>query len=80
MGYRITAGRVNGFYVLDVIWIEDREDALSNIRVYVGDWATIERSMVRNLGPEIIGQVPIRTQLTWCEKLGVPRAILTHLG
>ncbi len=80
VGYRITAGRVNVFYVPDVAWIEDREDALSNIRVYIGDGATIERSMVRKPGPEIIGHVPIRTQLTWCEKLGVPRAIFTHLG
>ncbi|MFW6135435.1 MAG: MBL fold metallo-hydrolase [Chloroflexota bacterium] len=80
VGYRIGAGRVEIFYVPDVAWIEDREGALSGIRVYVGDGATVTRSMVRKPGDVIIGHVPIQTQLTWCQKLGVPRAILTHLG
>ena len=80
VGYRVTAGRVDIFYVPDVAWIEDREAALSGVRVYVGDGATIKRSMVRKPGDVIIGHVPIQTQLTWCKKLAVPRAIFTHLG
>jgi len=80
VGYRVTAGRVEIFYVPDVAWIEDREAALSGVRVYVGDGATIKRSMVRKPGDVIIGHVPIQTQLTWCKKLQVPRAIFTHLG
>jgi hypothetical protein len=28
----------------------------------------------------LIGHTPIRTQLTWCQKEGVPRAIFTHFG
>jgi hypothetical protein len=28
----------------------------------------------------LIGHSPVRTQLTWCEKEGVPLAILTHCG
>jgi phosphoribosyl 1,2-cyclic phosphodiesterase len=80
VGYRVSAGRVDIFYVPDVAWIEDREGALSGIGVYVGDGATVKRSMVRKPGDVIIGHVPIQTQLTWCQKLGVPRAIFTHLG
>lgn len=80
VGYRIAAGRVEIFYVPDVAWIEDREAALSDIRVYIGDGATVTRSMVRKPGEVIIGHVPIQTQLTWCQKLDVPRAIFTHLG
>ncbi|MFO7917777.1 MAG: MBL fold metallo-hydrolase [Anaerolineae bacterium] len=80
VGYRISAGRVAIFYVPDVAWIEDRDAALSGIRVYIGDGATVTRSMVRKPGEVIIGHVPIRTQLTWCQKLDVPRAIFTHLG
>jgi len=80
VGYRISAGRVDIFYVPDVAWIEDREAALSGVRVYVGDGASITRSMVRKPGEMIIGHAPIQTQLTWCRKLGVPRAIFTHLG
>ena len=80
VGYRVSAGRVHIFYVPDVAWIEDREAALSEVRLYVGDGATIKRSMVRKPGDVIIGHVPIQTQLTWCRKLDVPRAIFTHLG
>lgn len=80
VGYRITAGRVSIFYVPDVAWIQDREAALSGVKAYVGDGATVARSMVRKPGDVIIGHVPIRTQLTWCQKLDVPRAIFTHLG
>jgi phosphoribosyl 1,2-cyclic phosphodiesterase len=80
VGYRITAGRVTVFYVPDVVWIRDREAALSGVRVYVGDGATLTRSMVRKVDERLIGHTPIRTQLTWCEKTGVPRAIFTHLG
>lgn len=28
----------------------------------------------------MVGHAPIRTQLTWCEKEGVDRAIFTHCG
>jgi hypothetical protein len=28
----------------------------------------------------LIGHSPVRTQLTWCQKEGVPRAIITHCG
>ena len=80
VGYRITAGRVSIFYVPDVAWIEDREAALAGIRLYVGDGVTISRSMIRKPGDTIIGHVPIRTQLTWCEKEGVDQAAFTHLG
>lgn len=27
-----------------------------------------------------MGHTPVRTQLTWCQKTGVPRAIFTHCG
>ncbi len=80
VGYRVSAGEVDIFYVPDVAWIEDRQAALSGVRVYVGDGATVTRSMVRKPGDVIIGHVPIQTQLTWCHKLDVPRAIFTHLG
>jgi phosphoribosyl 1,2-cyclic phosphodiesterase len=80
VGYRVSAGEVDIFYVPDVAWIEDREAALSGVRVYVGDGASITRSMVRKPGDVIIGHAPIQTQLTWCQKVGVDRAIFTHLG
>jgi len=80
VGYRVTAGEVTIFYVPDVVWIRDREEALSGAKVYIGDGATVTRSMVRKIEGTLIGHTPLRTQLTWCQKVGVPRAIFTHCG
>jgi phosphoribosyl 1,2-cyclic phosphodiesterase len=80
VGYRIAAGRVTVFYVPDVVWIWDRVGAMSGAKLYVGDGATITRSMVRRIGGALIGHTPARTQLTWCRKTGVSRAIFTHCG
>lgn len=80
VGYRVTAGNVVIFYAPDVVFIEDRDEALGGARLYVGDGATISRSMVRKPGDELIGHAPVRTQLTWCEKEGVPEMIVTHCG
>jgi phosphoribosyl 1,2-cyclic phosphodiesterase len=80
VGYRVTAGRVAIFYVPDVVYIEDRAEALRGVKVYIGDGATISRSMVRKPGESLIGHTPIRTQLTWCKKEKVERAIFTHCG
>lgn len=80
VGFRVEAGTASIFYVPDVAWIEDREGAMAGINIYIGDGATIKRSMVRKPGDTIIGHVPIQTQLTWCQKMGVEKAIFTHLG
>ena len=80
VGYRVTAGRVTIFYAPDVVWIRDREGALSGARLYVGDGATLTRSMVRKSDDALIGHTPVRTQLTWCQKLDVPTMIVTHCG
>ena len=80
VGYRVTAGPVTVFYVPDVAWIPDREAALEDVKVYIGDGATLTRSMVRRKDDKIYGHVPVRAQLTWCQKEGVPRCIVTHCG
>ncbi len=80
VGYRITAGQVSVFYVPDVVYIENRRDALRGVKRYIGDGATVERSMVRKPGDALIGHTPLRTQLTWCQKEKVDAAIFTHLG
>lgn len=80
VGYRVTAGRVAIFYIPDVAWIDDRKEALAGVKVYIGDGSSVTRSLVRKPGDEIIGHVPIQTQLTWCRKEGFPRAIFTHCG
>ena len=80
VGYRITAGRTTVFYAPDLVFIEDGSAALRDVRLYIGDGATIERSFVRKSGDVLIGHTPVRTQLTWCRKTGVSQAVFTHCG
>lgn len=81
VGYRIVAGRVAVFYVPDVVWIHDRDEAFAGIRAYIGDGATIHREMVRkDKHGELIGHATIQQQLTWCRKEGVGKMIVTHCG
>ncbi|MBD3237093.1 MAG: MBL fold metallo-hydrolase [Candidatus Eisenbacteria bacterium] len=80
VGYRIRAGRATVFYAPDLVYIRQRRAALRDVDLYVGDGATLERSFVRKRGDALIGHAPVRTQLTWCRKEGVPRAMITHCG
>lgn len=80
VGYRITAGRVTVYYGPDMVYIHEREQALRGCSVFIGDGATMKRSFVRKRGDRLIGHAPVFTQLGWCEKEGVPRAIITHCG
>lgn len=80
VGYRITAGNVTVYYSGDVISIDKRHVALKKVRLYVGDGATIVHPLVRRKGAKIFGHTTIRAQLGWCQKEGVPRAIITHCG
>ena len=80
VGYRIGAGRACIFYGPDLLYIHDRTAALNGVQVYIGDGATLTRSFVRKRGDALIGHATVRTQLGWCAKEGVPRAIITHCG
>jgi len=82
VGYRISAGVVTVFYVPDLVYIQDREAALEGCDAYIGDGATIDRNFVRKQKntDQLIGHTPVRTQLTWCQKLGVPKMFVTHCG
>src|SRR5215472_9501278 len=80
VGYRVSAGRACIFYAADLIFIHERGAALNGVQVYIGDGATVTRSFIRKRGKALIGHSPVRTQLTWCQKEGLPRAIITHCG
>lgn len=80
VGYKITCGKTSLFYAPDVAWIEDLDEAFENIDFYIGDGATIERSMIRKKNGQIFGHASIRQQLTWCHKKDVPKMIITHCG
>jgi phosphoribosyl 1,2-cyclic phosphodiesterase len=80
VGYRVSADRSAFFYVPDLAAIEEQHAALRGVALYVGDGATIVRSMVRTRGDVLIGHAPISAQLGWCEAEEVGRAIFTHCG
>lgn len=82
VGYRITAGKTKFFYVPDVVWIPDLQEAFRDIVFYIGDGATIQRVMVRKdkKTKELFGHANIRQQLTWCRKQHIAKMIVTHCG
>jgi phosphoribosyl 1,2-cyclic phosphodiesterase len=80
VGYRITVGRAVFFYVPDLAAIPEQRAALRGIDLYIGDGATIVRSMVRVRDHVLIGHAPVTAQLDWCAAEGVRRAIFTHCG
>jgi phosphoribosyl 1,2-cyclic phosphodiesterase len=80
VGYRVRAGRARIFYAPDLVFIHERAAAMNGVQIYVGDGATLTRSFIRRRGEALIGHAPVRTQLTWCEKQDVRRAIITHCG
>ena len=80
VGYRIAADRSTVFYVPDVAAIPDQDAALRRIAFYVGDGATVTRSMVRVRDHALTGHAPIAAQLKWCGEEGVTHAIFTHCG
>lgn len=80
VGYRIDAGGASLFYVPDVAAICEPHAALGGVSLYIGDGATIIRSMVRRRDHALIGHAPIIAQLGWCAEEGVARAIFTHCG
>jgi phosphoribosyl 1,2-cyclic phosphodiesterase len=80
VGYRITARNTIIFCAHDLVYIEHRKKALNNIDLYIGDGASIKRPIIRKRDGVLFGHSPISTQLTWCKKEGVPRAIFTHCG
>ncbi len=80
VGYRVSADAAAFFYLPDVALLANPAEALSGVGVYIGDGATMRRSMVRVKDGSLIGHAPIAAQLDWCAKAHVHRAIFTHCG
>lgn len=83
VGYRITGGSTTIFCVHDLLAIKNRRAALHNIKLYIGDGATLTRPIIRykdDLPNQPFGHTSIKEQLRWCKVAHVPRAIFTHCG
>ena len=76
----MTAGRAALFYVPDLAAQRDPASALHGVDLYIGDGATVTRSMVRRHDRDLIGHATVGAQLAWCREQGVGRAIFTHCG
>ncbi|MEH2534255.1 phosphoribosyl 1,2-cyclic phosphodiesterase [Bradyrhizobium sp. AZCC 1588] len=79
VGYRVSAHGCC-FFVPDVAELPRPSDVLDRIDLYIGDGATVSRSMVRSKDGALVGHAPIVRQLKWCAKAHVERAIFTHCG
>jgi ribonuclease BN (tRNA processing enzyme) len=80
VGYRVSAEGRCFFYVPDIAAFADALEALRGVNLYIGDGATILRSMIRKRNGLLIGHAPITTQLRWCQEAGIRHAIFTHCG
>jgi ribonuclease BN (tRNA processing enzyme) len=80
VGYRVTAGSSRIFYLPDVAYLPNPAAALRDVDLYVGDGATLDRSLIRRRGAVRIGHATIGTQLGWCAVAGVKQAVFTHCG
>lgn len=77
VGYKITAGEVSVFCAPDVVRIPERGDALSGVRLYVGDAATPVKAPTDS---DDTNHASVRDQLHWCGIDDVSRAVFTHCG
>ena len=80
VGYRISTTAGSFFYLPDVAKLPNPAATLHGVDIYIGDGATLRRSMVRRKNGALIGHAPIAAQLEWCAKAHVRRAIFTHCG
>jgi phosphoribosyl 1,2-cyclic phosphodiesterase len=80
VGYRLSAEASCFFYLPDVADLPKPAAALRGVDPYIGDGATITRTMVRKKDGNPIGHASIAAQLAWCANAGVRRAIFTHCG
>ena len=80
VGYRVSAGNRSFFYVPDVAELPAASTALRGIDLYIGDGATVKRSMVRKKNGTSIGHARLPFSSGGAEKQGFARAIFTHCG
>jgi phosphoribosyl 1,2-cyclic phosphodiesterase len=80
VGLKNSAEGKSFFYVPDVARLRTAKRALHNADFYVGDGATLKRSMVRQKKRVSVGHASIVDQLGWCAKADVRRVIFTHCG
>jgi len=67
-------------YSPDVLHIPNREEFLKDVVLYIGDGASLKRSLVRRKDGKIYGHASVKAQVSWLKKAKVKTAIFTHWG
>ena len=67
-------------YAPDVAQIVNRKKVLNNINLYIGDGASLRKSLYFVTNKTLVGHASIATQLLWCQLDGIKNAIFTHCG
>lgn len=80
VGFRVVTQETAIFYCPDVVYIHERQDALSGAVLFIGDGASISKPCIYKRGEALVGHAPIGHQLGWCQNERVPNAIFTHCG
>lgn len=80
VGLRVVARSQCFFYVPDVAKLHNAARALCGAQLYIGDGATLTRSMVRQRDGALIGHASVAVQLAWCRQAGIGHAVFTHCG
>ena len=80
VAYRVSTTAGCFIYLPDAAAPPEDRRALAGVDVYIGDGATMTRSMVRKKRGTAIGHASIEMQLEWCEAACIRRAIFTHCG
>lgn len=80
VGYKVKTGKTTFCYNPDLIFIKKKDLILRDLDLYIGDGSTINKYLVRKIKGKLVGHTNIRTQIHWCKKYYIPKAIFTHFG
>jgi phosphoribosyl 1,2-cyclic phosphodiesterase len=77
VGYLVSAKSTSLFYLPDAAKLPNPAQALRDISVF-GDGATLRRPIIREKCGMLVGHASITTQLDWCDRAHVNKAVFTH--
>lgn len=78
-GFKIIGSYGVGFFP-DLIFIENRDEALKGLSVYIGDGSLVTKDRVRREQDKLYGHSSMLTQVGWCRRAKIPIIIFTHIG
>ncbi|MHC1572074.1 MAG: MBL fold metallo-hydrolase, partial [Methanosarcinales archaeon] len=82
VGFKVVVDRWSFGYFPDVLSIEKMDEVLRDLDLYIGDGASISRSLVRRNEKydEPFGHASMKIQLQWAKTYKIPHVVFTHFG